>query len=92
VSVEIRQTTVTPDAGGCAVQLHISDATLGAEAAETVIQLHIRLPRYEQPVAIEQYQRQAIVAAIEIFRSFDDSLAREIRRNIHLSLTPKPAP
>lgn len=90
-TVEIRETTVTPDARGAVVGIHISDAALLVEGAETRIQLSVRLPTYEQPVLHAQWQREAILKVIAELQRIGEALAQEIRRSPpHGNLSPKP--
>jgi hypothetical protein len=59
-SAEIRETTVTPDADGSIVRLHISDVPLAVEHTPAIrIMIEAKLPPYRTAL-LEQYQREAI--------------------------------
>jgi len=61
--VELRETTITPSAGGDVVQLYISDAVRGDEAAEIVLQFHVRLGKSHKNPLLTQVQRDALKVA-----------------------------
>jgi hypothetical protein len=61
--VEVRETTITPTAGGDVAQIYISDAERGDEAAEIVLQFHVRLAkRHRNPLFLD-LQREALKVA-----------------------------
>jgi hypothetical protein len=87
--VEIRETTIIPDADGSVVRLQLSDAPLQSESVTTLLVVTVTLPEYTAPSLIVQLQRQAILAAMEILREFDQSLLQEIRTQPHIDVEPR---
>jgi hypothetical protein len=87
--VEIRATTITPDADGSIVRLQLSDAPLQAQYATTLLDVTVKLPEYTDPLLMAQLQRQAIRAAMDVFRALDQSLLQEIRKQPHIDPEPK---
>jgi hypothetical protein len=91
-NVEIRETTVTPDAFGSVVRLQISDVPLADEHTAAIrMTVEVRLPVYEAPVLLAQWQREAILKAVRDLHPIGEALAQEIRRSPpHGNLSPKP--
>jgi hypothetical protein len=87
--VEIRETTIIPDANGSIVRLQLSDAPPQAEYATMLLDVTVKLPEYTAPPLMAQLQRQAIRAVMEVLRAFDQSLLQEIRKQPHLDAEPK---
>lgn len=87
--VEIRTTTITPDADGSIVRLQISDALPPFESAKMLLELTVKLPEYIEPLLMAQFQRQAIRAAQEVIRTLDQKLVEEIRKQAHIDVEPK---
>jgi hypothetical protein len=63
MSVELRETTITPAQAGDVVQLYISDAERGDEEAEIVLQFHVRLGKRHKNPLLTQVQRDALKIA-----------------------------
>ena len=87
--VEIRATTVAPDADGSIVRIQLSDAPLQAESATMLLDVTVKLPEYTEPPLMAQLQRQAIRAAMEVFRKVDQNLLQEIRKQPHIDVEPR---
>jgi hypothetical protein len=87
--VEIRETTITPDVDGSSVRLQISDVPPPYESATMLLDVTVKLPEYTAPPLMVQMQRQAIRAAMEVFRSLDQSLLQEIRKQPHIDAEPR---
>jgi hypothetical protein len=89
LDVEIRETTITPDADGSIVRLQISDVPPPYESATMLLDVTVKLPEYTAPPLLAQLQRQAIRAAMEVLRAFDQSLIQEIRKQPHIDVEPR---
>ena len=88
--VEIRETTVTPDASGQVVRLHISDAPPLDASAQIIVQISVRLPHYDLPL-MAQVQREALVMAQHEISTLLQLLAQEFQAAGHgLRPTLKP--
>jgi hypothetical protein len=92
MSVEIRETIVTPDGadGGSLVQLQISDVPLPAEDAAIRLTLSVSVPGYEVPL-LAQLQRAAMELARDALNGLLQRLAREVQASGH-QLRPNPKP
>ncbi len=88
MGAEIRATTVTPDASGSLVQIHISDAKHPDAVAAIDLTLTVRVPAYEAPL-LAQVQREAMSIAELALGELREKAAAEIRRT-RLDLKPKP--
>jgi hypothetical protein len=86
--VEIRETTIGPDADGAIVRLQLSDAPLLSESATIRIDLSVRLPEYKLPL-LAHFQREAMQMAIEVLRKLDREIDQDIQETSH---TPRPIP
>jgi hypothetical protein len=93
-NVEIRETIVTPDVSGSAVvALQIADVALPADDAEMLLRLTVRLPPYETPVLLAQWQRETLLTVVAELNRIEQSLAQEIRLSPpHGNLSPKVPP
>lgn len=74
---EIRETIVTPDAGGSVVQLQISDGPLQVGPSEILIHVSAKLPAYKAPL-FAQLQREAMRRAQDALSMLLQKLASEI--------------
>jgi hypothetical protein len=86
---EIRITTVTQDASGFLVQLHISDEVRPDVAPATSLTLTVRVPAFETPL-LAHLQREAMKTAHETLSNLLEKSVREIRKT-RLDLTPRVA-
>lgn len=83
--VEIRETTITPDAAGAIARLEISDAPLADERIEAIrMTIEVRLPSYKLPL-LAHYQREALHLASEAIRKLDSDISQEIQETSHTS-------
>ena len=89
-NAEIRETTVTPDADGSIVRLHISDVPLEDEYTPAIrILIEAKLPDYEPPLLLGQLQREAMKIAQNALTPILEKLAKEIGGS-RFDLNPKP--
>lgn len=78
MAIEIRATTVTPNASGALVQLHISDATHPDAVAATSLTLAVQVPAFDGPL-LAHLQREAMEIAYNVLGELREQTAREIR-------------
>lgn len=76
--IEIRETTVTPNATGCIIQLHISDAPPDDESAAFVLTISAKFPALQTPL-LAQLQRAAMKAAQDALTPLLIELATELK-------------
>jgi len=85
-TTEIRETTVTPDASGLLVQIHISDSSQPDVAPAIHITLAVRVPAYEAPL-LAHLHRTAMDIAYTALGDLREQAAAEIRKT-RLDLKP----
>jgi hypothetical protein len=78
--VEIRETTITPDADGDTIQLRISDAPLGDESASFQLTILATLPPL-QTAALAQLQREAMKIAQDALTPILKNLASQLQKS-----------
>lgn len=90
MSVEIRQSIVTPAIDGSVVQLHISDAPPDDASASLRLILTVKLPSYEMPL-LTQLQREVMSRVQAELTGLLQRGAQDIREG-GFDLNPRPAP
>jgi hypothetical protein len=80
MAIEIRETTVTPDAAGSVVQLHISDVAPDAEGATFRLVLLVKMPPLKTPPLLAQLQRAAMARAQDALTPILQDLAADLSR------------
>jgi hypothetical protein len=92
MSIEIRETTISPDGKGTVVRISISDKPPPFESATMLLQMTVRLPEYETPL-LAHVQREAVTEADRVLRDLYRNLGEEIGKNQpHLDLRPRERP
>jgi hypothetical protein len=85
--VEIRATTITPDADRSIVRLQLSEAPQQAEYATMLLDVTVKLPGYIAPPLMARLQRQAIRAAMDIFARLTKAFFKKFGSNLTLTLS-----
>lgn len=88
MTIEIRETIVSPDPTGDLVQLHISDVAPNAEGATFRLVLLAKLPPLEMPL-LAQMQRAAMTNAQDALGTILQKMAKEITESGQ-GLNPRP--
>lgn len=82
MAVELRETTITPAQEGDVVQIYISDAERGDEAAEIVLQFHVRLEKRHRNPLLTQLQRDALKTARDYVGEILQDLAQAAQERL----------
>lgn len=79
MSIEIRETIVTPAVDGNVVQLRISDVPLGDESATFVLNIQAKLPLVQTPT-LAHLQRAAMDLAQDALTPLLQKLAAQLQQ------------